>query len=512
MILLHNGTLIDGTGNPQRKASVLIDGEKIKDVGTIAPTPDMEITDCSGQVVAPGFIDVHSHADLEILEHRPEKVMQGVTSEVVGNCGFSLFPRMPSSELVPVFNIFAAREQREWPDAAAYFSDVEETTTRTNIAALTGHSTLRAGVSGLKSGSLDAADRREVEKRLSVCLEQGSIGLSTGLNEVPSSYGDFAELARLCRIVRQHNAFYTSHLRDYKFHILEAVQEALDLGRRTQVPVQISHLQTVGRKNWDKMDAVLNLIDRAHAEGVDVGIDAYPYLAGSCNLTQLLPIWSMDGGTEQLLHRLADQDTRQRIAAETEGYMANGWEDILLGTLINPDQQDLVGQTIQAVADARGYPGVETALDLLIENQGGVMIISFNQSEENLRKVLSHPLTSIITDGVFIEGKPHPRTFGTYPTFLGEYIREKKWMSLEDAIHKVTALPARRFRLADRGLVKPGQGADITVFSATAIGTKSNYDEPSQSPEGIEHVLINGAWALHQGQLQSSFAGRPLRN
>ena len=512
MILLQNGTLVDGSGQAPRPASVLIRDQKIAAVGAIDPTPDMETVDCSERVIAPGFIDIHSHADLEALEHRAEKAQQGVTTEIVGNCGFSLFPQLPSSALVPSFELFDQRGTREWPDAEAYFSDVATSKSYTNIAALTGHATLRANISGMEPGKLDASDQGRAEKKLAACLEQGSIGFSTGLNEVPSSYGDFEELASLCRITRHYKGVYATHLRDYKFRILEAVQEALDLGRRTQVPVEIAHFQTVGRKNWDKMDAVIELVEDARTEGVEVGVDAYPYLAGSCNLTQLLPTWSLEGGTGQLLERLARQDTRQRIIAETEGDMANTWEDILLASLTNPAQKDLVGKTVQQVADERGCPGVEAAVELLLENQGRVVIVSFNQSEENLRKVLTHPLTAIITDGLMTAGKPHPRTFGTYPTLLGEYVREKGWLSLEEAIHKITELPAQRFHLENRGLVQPGNWADITIFAAGEIGTRGNYAEPDHIPEGIEHVLVNGAWVIRQGQLQQVFPGQPLRN
>ena len=291
MILLTKGTVIDGAGQPGLPSSVLVNDDKIEAVGNIPVAPDMEVVDCSGLVVSPGFIDVHSHCDLEVLEHRTEKVKQGVTTEVVGNCGFSLFPKLPESSLVPSFDLFERRGDKNWEDASTYFGDVESTGSYTNVAALTGHSTLRANVSGIKAGALDSTEWRAIEGHLSRCLEQGSIGFSTGLNEAPSSYGDFAELTRLCRVVRKYDAFYTSHLRDYKFHILEAVTEALDLGRETDVPVQLSHLQTVGRKNWEKMDAVLKLVDDAHSEGIDVGIDAYPYLAGSCHLTQCLPSW-----------------------------------------------------------------------------------------------------------------------------------------------------------------------------------------------------------------------------
>ena len=513
MILFHNGRLIDGSGQPSRQGSVLVNGQYIEEIGDIRPSPDMEVVDCEGLVVAPGFIDVHSHADLEVLEHRPEKIVQGVTTEVVGDCGFSVFPKVPLTGLAPVFDIvFPGRGSREWEDADSYFEDLEHTQSRTNVAALTGHSSLRAGVTGIKAGRLEGDDLREVEKRLSACLEQGSIGMSTGLNEVPSSYGDFEELTDLCRIVRQHGALYTSHLRDYKFHFVEAVQEALDLGRASGVPVQLSHLQAAGRKNWDKMDPVLALIDQAHDEGVDVGVDAYPYVAGSASLTQVLPIWCMEGGTEQLLSRLRDAESRKRIAADTEDDMSNGWEDILLANMDNPEQQGLVGKTVQDVAYERGCAGVEAALDLLIENGGGVMIVSFNQSDENLRKVLTHPLTSIITDGLMTGGKPHPRTFGTYPTFLGEYVREKGWMSLEEAIHKVSELPAKRFRLEKRGLLRATYCADLIAFSADEIGTRSTYIEPDCAPDGIEHVLINGAWALRQGRLEEgTCSGQPLR-
>jgi dihydroorotase/N-acyl-D-amino-acid deacylase len=510
MILLANGTVLDGTGGPARQASVLVDGGKIKEVGPIAAGPDMEVIDCSGLVISPGFVDVHSHSDLEALQHRSEKVRQGVTSEVVGNCGFSLFPTLSLEGLAPTFNIFAGRGENEWADADAYFAAIDTECSYTNVAALTGHSTLRATVARMQSGKLSDAARQQAETILARCMEQGSIGLSTGLNEVPSAYGDIDELVGLCGVVKRYGGFYTSHLRDYKFKVIEAVEEAIEIGRQSGVPVQLSHLQAVGRKNWNKMDAVLDLVDQAVAEGVDVGIDAYPYLAGSCNITQMLPTWAQEGGSEALLARLADADTRSRIVDETLENMANTWDDILIATV--PITKEVCDKTVQAVADERGTSGVETVMDLLLENNGIVTIISFNQSEENLRKVLSHPCTSIITDGLVTEGKPHPRTFSTYPKFFGEFIRGKQWIPLETAMYKATGMPAQRFGLTGRGTVAPGQWADLVVFAAEQIGTQATYEEPDLPVEGIHYVLVNGQWAVRGDVVQAGYTGRALRH
>ncbi|MGI9333074.1 MAG: N-acyl-D-amino-acid deacylase family protein, partial [Gammaproteobacteria bacterium] len=436
---------------------------------------------------------------------------QGVTSEVVGNCGFSLFPELKRSDaLVPTFEIFQPDHAEIWEDAGAYFDDLESTKSRTNVAALTGHGTLRARVKGAESGPLNAAQATEARNILESCVEQGSTGLSTGLNEVPSCFAGVDELVSLCRVVHKHGGLYTSHLRDYKFAFLQAVEEALEIGRRTGIPVQLSHLQAVGQKNWHRMDPVLELIEKAHRDGVDVGIDAYPYVAGSCQLTQNLPTWALEGGTAELVRRLENPEIRRRIAGETEAARSNTWADILIVNVVEP--KTLIGRNVQEIADERGVDGIDAALDLLLANRGAVHIVSFNQSDENLRKVLSHPLTSIITDGLHHEGIPHPRTFGTYPTLFGEFVRGKGWLSLEEAVHKSTALPAERFKLRNRGRVEPGYQADLLIFSPKEIGTQASYLEPDLPPQGIRDVMVNGRWALRDGELCDQFAGSALRH
>ncbi|MSO22267.1 MAG: D-aminoacylase [Acidobacteria bacterium] len=511
-LLLANGIVVDGTGAPGRKADVLLDDGVIKAIGQIPANTQSEVLDCSGRAVSPGFVDIHSHSDIETLEHRSEKILQGITTEIVGNCGFSVFPTPDSDSSFSVYKLLFGRNSCCWHHAGEYFQSLESKGSYTNAAALTGHSTLRASVMGLRRSHADTSELAKLEKSLDVSLETGSIGFSTGLNEVPGSYGSFEELVALCRVVRKHDGFYTSHLRDYKFRILEAVDEALELGRITGVPVQLSHLQTVGSKNWDKMDSVLELIEKAEREGVAVGIDAYPYLAGSANITQALPDWALEGGSQDLLKRLASKTTRRQIARETEAQMANTWSDIFVANVDSKQNHHCIGKSIQEIAVARQLEPVEAALTLLSEEQGLLMIVSFNQSEPNLRKVLTHPLTSIITDGLYTEGKPHPRTFGAFPTFLGKYVREKKWMSLETAIHKTCGLPARRFKLRKRGTLAVGNWADVTIFDPNKIGTPSDYLNPNQPPHGIDYVLVNGQVTVQGGRLVGEPAGVPIRH
>lgn len=510
MQILKNGTLIDGSGQNRKKIDVLIDGEFIKDIGSFSNI-NAETIDCSNLIITPGIVDVHSHADMESIEHRSEKIKQGVTTEVVGNCGFSLFPTNETfQESVPQSELFNIKPGKKWKDAESYFSELNTSKSYSNVAALTGHGTLRAFIKGAESSKLNKIETKSIENILTKCLEQGAIGISTGLNEVPSAFADLNELIFLSQIVKKFGGLYTSHLRDYKFRFLEAVEEALEIGRRTGIPVQLSHLQAVGQKNWHLMDIVLDKIDTALAEGVDVGIDAYPYLAGSCGLTQSLPTWALEGGIEKLISRLKNPSKRLQIAEETEAERSNTWADVMVVNIMN--EKNLIGKNVQEIANLKGKDAIETALDLIMENEGLVHIVSFNQSEENLKKVLTHPHTSIITDGLHHQGIPHPRTFSTYPTLYGEFVREKKWMTLENAVHKTTHLPAKRFNFKKRGLLKPGFYADLFVFSADEIGTEATYLNPDSPVKGIKHVMVNGKWELFDSNLTGTLSGSVLKN
>jgi N-acyl-D-amino-acid deacylase len=509
---LANATVIDGNGGSARQADILVRDDRIAEVGTVPPATDREVIDCANLHIAPGFIDIHSHSDMEVLQHLPNKVLQGVTSEIVGNCGYSLFPTHPNPEGVRLTGeIFDGEPEEGMATAAEYFAAVEAAGTRVNVAALTGHVALRIFAMKVRQ-TPSAEEMRVMERQLEECLAAGSIGLSTGLNCLPSSCASTDELVRLCDLVRRFDGFYTTHMRDYKFKVVEAVDEALAVGRGASVPVQISHLQVIGKKNWDKLDVALDHIEQAAADGVDVAMDAYPYLAGSCSLTQFLPGWCQGGGLPRLLDHLATPTSYQKIAQETDEGMSNSWDDIVICDVHTPANHSLVGKSIAEIAFLRNKPPQKVALDLLLEEEGYVFIISFNSNEVNLRKVLTHPLTSIITDGLVLEGMSHPRTFGTYPKFLGEYAIEKGWLSLEEAVAKASALPARRFKLKDRGTISPGKFADLVVFDARKIGTHADYANPAQEPEGIHHVLVNGEFAVRDGKLTEAKAGKVLRH
>ena len=504
-ILLSNGMVVTGAGDAPLTCDVLIRDGVIADLGRIPGGHATETIDCSGLVVAPGFIDAHSHGDHEVLQHLPNKILQGVTTEIVGNCGFSLFPTKRRLDGL-TDDIFQGDSVRRMRDAAEYFEAVDSARPLVNVAALTGHAALRGSVCEARA-DVTEDELLQMERLLEDSLEAGSIGFSTGLNCMPSGFARREELVRLCGTLKQHRAYYTTHIRDYKFKVVEAVDEAIGVAAAAEASLQISHMQVVGQKNWHKLAVSLEHIGRAWAEGLDIAIDAYPYLAGCCSLVQLLPQWSQIGGIPELLNRLASPATRDRIERETNDQMSNTWDDIV----VCEENKSLAGKSIALIAAERGANSSETALDLLVEKDGQVFIISFNNNEKNLRQVLTHPLTSIISDGFVLKGISHPRTYGTYPKFLGEYVRDKGWMSLPDAIAKTSALAAKRFQLRGRGTLARGNHADIVVFDASRIGTRSDYAEPAQNPDGIHYVLVNGRVAVRDGQLTSERAGMALR-
>lgn len=488
MILLKNGLLVDGSGGAGSVSDLWIDGARIAGGGRAEDCDT--VIDCTGLVVAPGFIDLHSHSDLQVLEpEKREKIKQGVVTEVVGNCGFAPFPYAGDAGELRSFGsgILGRTDAWGWQTANAYLDSVAAKAT-IGVASLAGHGSLRIAVAGPRQGPLSASELDHLCGLLEDSLDAGCAGFSTGLMYAPGGSATRAELVRLCSIVARKGKLYATHMRSYAAGLIDAVREQLDLALASGCRLQISHLQAAGRGNWGLQQRALDEIETVRRSGVDVEFDIYPYQCGSTVLTQWLPQWALDGGTEALLTRLADPSSRAKILTEMDESPRNLWSDITISAVGSEKNAHRVGATLESAADA---------LDLLADERAAVNVISFNQSEENLRQLLTHPLCSIISDGFYVKGKPHPRLHGTFPELLGNIVRERKWMTLVEAIHKITAGPAARLGRAC-GL---GAGAvgDVTVFDPALIASRATYESPQQDPVGIRYVIRQGR-LIHEGR------------
>jgi dihydroorotase/N-acyl-D-amino-acid deacylase len=503
-IILKGGTIVDGTGATPVSGDVVIQGDRIVSVGkpqsvsARSGDAEFEVIDCTGCVVSPGFIDAHSHSDLQLLENRTEKLLQGVTTEVVGNCGFSAYPTPENPQVLRDFanGILHGNNTWGWNSASDYLASASKSKVAT-VASLVGHGSLRIKVAGNTSRALTNRELDTMSDLLDEAMQEGAVGFSSGLMYAPGSGASLQELITLCRVIARRGGVYATHMRSYSAALVEAVREQISIAEASGCRLQISHLQA-SQDNWPLQQHAIAAIEQASARGVDVAFDAYPWLAGSTVLTQVLPQTALDGGIPQLLARLRDPVQRESIRA---GIKAEAhWNGVVITSVANnPDS--LVGRSIQEIADERGNDPGSVVMDILLEQEANVMIVEHTQSIENLHALLTHPLAMVITDGVYTSGRSHPRLYGTFPMLLGEMVRERGWLSLEEAVHKVTGKPAAAFNLRDRGLVAEGRVADVTVFDPKTVRTDATYEKPDVAPTGFKTVLRNGRIVVDSGMV-----------
>ncbi|HSR42675.1 MAG TPA: D-aminoacylase [Longimicrobiales bacterium] len=521
-LVLRGARVADGTGAPLFVGDVAITGERISAVGRVAEAGSQEI-ELGGKVLAPGFIDIHSHADLELfVEPRAEsRIRQGVTLEVVGQDGGSVAPVTES-----------AREERlsryrdrygvevDFGDLGGFLSMVDRVRPAVNVATMVGHGTVRGMVVGYDDRPATDAELHRMREEVRRALVAGAVGLSSGLEYTPGSFASAEELAALAGALEGTGYPYASHMRNEDDRVLAAVEEALHVGRMAGVPVQISHLKASGRRNWWKAQTILEALEDARSEGVDVHFDRYPYVAYSTGLSNLFPDWARAGGTDAFVRRLRDPDTGPRLeeAARSKVALLGSWNAVQISSTGSDATAWARGRRLGDLARERGVAPYELAMGLIVDERNQVGMIGFGMSEENTAALLSHPLGIVCSDGgahapygPLSRGSPHPRGYGTFPRLLGHYVRDEGVISLEAAIHKCTGLPARKLLLDDRGVVREGAFADLVAFDPAVVRDRATFDDPHRYPEGIPLVVVNGTVTIRDGEQTGLRAGRAVR-
>jgi N-acyl-D-aspartate/D-glutamate deacylase len=510
-LLIRNGRIVDGTGNPSFAGDVGLRDGKIASIGRLEGRTATRVIDAAGLVVAPGFIDIHNHSDDTILEDGDAQSMmrQGVTSMIFGEGGSAA----PSSA---------------WKDFATYFAELKRRGVSTNIGSYIGSGSVWTTVHGARQGPPTADELNRMRAVVREAMEQGALGVASSLSGPPGVWIDTDTLVAMSEVASEYGGVYSSHIRTEGEGVFNAVSEAIEIGRRARVPVDIIHLKIAEHKLWGKMPDLVALITNARARGQLVEANVYPYRAGQNNLSSIIPPWAHDGGASAMIQRLKDPALRPRLEKEIlngipdsdwyNHYTATGgWEGMLLVTLKSPKYKRFEGKRMNEVIAAISKPPLDVLFELLAENDGSVPTIYFHHSEEDMRYALKQPFVSIGSDGSAVKtegplsaGHPHPRYYGTFARVLGRYVREAKLISLEEAVRKMTSANAAKIRIYDRGLLRPGQWADVTVFNPDTIIDNATFEKPHQYATGVEYVIVNGKITLERGRHTGARAGAIL--
>jgi N-acyl-D-amino-acid deacylase len=521
-LILRGGRVLDGAGNSDFPADVAVERGRIAAIGQLGAAESRELVDVAGLTVSPGFIDVHSHSDALpfATDPLPAKILQGVTTEITGNCGSTPFPCNPATvDLLREYHAatFSALPW-DWTRLAGYLERLEQVGPVSNVAPLVGHNSVRVAVMGYDNRAPTDDELRAMQRLVAEALEDGAVGLSTGLIYTPGVYSDTDEVTALAEVLRGSGRPYVTHPRGETHNLFNAIDEAIAIGERAGVPVQISHLKAAGRPNFGRGPEVLDRIEAARARGIEVTGDVYPYDAGSGKIASLMPPWALEGGTPALLERLGDPAQRARIAREIEeglpGWVnlveAAGWDNIWITNVER--NRSYLGKRITEIAEDLNTEPAEALFTVILGEQARANMRLKMMDEPDVRGFLAHPLVMIGSDASITRGRPHPRTWGTYPRVLGRYARDLGLISQAEAVRKMTSYPAQKFGLFDRGLIRPGLWADLVVFDAATILDRATPEDPEQPPLGMPHVLVNGQFAVRDGEYTGARPGQALRS
>jgi len=524
-ILISGGTIIDGSGKDGYRGDLAIRGEKIAAIGNFAPQMGRFVIPAEHLVVSPGFIDPHTHSDFTILQDpfAESKIRQGVTTEIAGNCGFSVFP--VNNESLPAVKdytrFFPGEISWQWSDYQGYLQEMAKKGIACNFASHAGHGMIRIWVKGFSGAPVQPRELNQMSQSLRNALVQGALGLSLGLAYAPGSFADLQELISLGRVAKEFpRALITVHLRDEGDQVIDSVAEMIEVAEKAGLPVHICHHKATGVRNWGKVKNTLGLMEEAAGKGLDITCDVYPYTAANTTLVSLFPKEDLTEGIQGLMRRLASPSEKPRIALHlrNRAEQVGGWENIRIATVKREENKRWEGKNVQEIGDARKTDEASALMDLCLEEKGAVNVVLFYVREDDLAQVMRHPQSMFGSDGKILktegplsEGKPHPRNFGAYPRALGRYVRERKVLTLPEAIQKMTSLPARRLFIEKRGLIQEGYYADLTVFDPEKIRDKATFDLPQQYPEGIPWVLVNGQVVLEKGERTQALPGKILK-
>src|SRR5579859_4797719 len=521
-ILIVNGRIVDGTGNPSYQADLGIRAGRIAAIGRLSGRTAARTIDAAGLTVAPGFVDIHNHSDYTVVAdgNAESMVRQGVATMIFGEGG-SAAPVGGKQE--------RSRDRADWTDLQGYFAKLLRQGISTNVGTYVGSSQICTYVRGEKAGPPTADELKQMQAQVDLAMRQGALGVASSLSGPPGSWIDTDTLVAMCEVASRYGGIYSTHMRTEGRGVFESVAEAIEIGRRAHVPVDIIHLKIAEHTMWGQMPELAATITRAREQGQQVQANVYPYRAGQNDLATIIPPWAHEGGTEAMIRRLKDPALRSRLTDEIlhgipgsnwyDHYTATGgWDGMLLVSLANPAYKKFEGMRMNQVIDVVGKPPLDVLFELLEANGGSVPTVYFHHSEEDMRYALRQPFVSIgsagtaVTDeGPLAAGHPHPRYFGTFPRILGRYVREDKVLTMEDAIRKMTSANAAKIGIFDRGILRPGMMADITIFDAARIIDNATFEKPHQYATGVEYVIVNGTVVLDQGRHSGARPGAILK-